>query len=150
MMVVLRTDDGVDLMRTYVAMDRDAKVQAVQAHVTYEENGAHFAFALKLMPWADIEEIAAWVRSCGDEFIGIADGILEGKRLKPDESQAERHRLAVLIQDERAALRDVVAERDRLRAEIARMRDDQDEQHAEFARARMRLERGGARKDTDR
>jgi hypothetical protein len=82
MMIVLRTDDGVDLIRAHVLVDQYARSPIVLAHVVYEDHqGAEAALAVKLMPWSDLEEIAAWVRSCGDEFIGIADGILDGRRI---------------------------------------------------------------------
>ena len=80
MMIVLQTDGGVDLIRVHVSVDPYVS-PTVLVNVMYEDQGAPAGLAVKLMPWSDLEEIAAWVRSCGDEFIGIADGILDGRRM---------------------------------------------------------------------
>lgn len=54
------------------------------------------AHHVHMVPWSDVEQIAAWVRGAGDDpqRVALADGILEGRRTKPLEPpQATRERL---------------------------------------------------------
>ena len=75
---------GVELLRRTITVADGSSVVGIQASVTFTQPDEAWPYdaARELVPFRDLEEIAAWVRGDGTDAqrSALADGILEGRR----------------------------------------------------------------------